>query len=184
MYSNNVEILIGNGDGTFTAGASYPVGLVPHDICHGDFNGDGKVDLATANINSASMTVLLGNGDGTFQAGVSYPTNGVGPTSLYPADFNGDGITDIAVANSGSLSTGLAMDGLAPSSTAGPSSAAIFIGNGDGTFQPAVTYNNGKGGNGIVATALTSNGLPDLVFCYFGSYVTVLLGNGDGTFSY
>jgi hypothetical protein len=183
MYSNNVEILLGNGDGTFTAGASYPVGLVPHSICHGDFNGDGKIDLATANINSASMSVLLGNGDGTFQAAVSYPTEGVGPTSLYPADYNGDGITDIAVANSGSLSTGLATDGNSPTS-AGPSSVAIFIGNGDGTFQPAVTYADGSGGNGVVGSALTPNGIEDLSICYFGSYVTVLLGNGNGTFKY
>ena len=181
MYSNNVEILIGVGNGHFTPGASYPVGEVPHSICHGDFNGDGKIDLATANINTGNVTVLLGNGDCTFQPGVNYPT-GIGTTSVYPADFNGDGITDLVAANSGSTSPGLAIG--APSSPAAnqPSSVSILIGNGDGTFKPAVNYSTGDGGNGVVSTELTPNKFQDLAVCFFGSYVTVLLGNGNGTF--
>jgi hypothetical protein len=179
MYSNNVEILLGVGNGQFTAGNSYPVGQVPHSICHGDFNGDGIVDLATANINSDNVTVLIGNGDGTFQAGVNYPT-GKGTTSIYPADFSGNGITDLVAANSGSSSPGLVVSDSSGSSQ--PSSVSILMGNGDGTFQPAVNYSTGDGGNGVVSTVLTPNGFQDLAVCFFGSYVTVLLGNGNGTF--
>ncbi len=178
MYSNNVEILIGVGNGNFTPAGTFAVGQIPHSICHGDFNGDGFVDLATANIDSNSVTVLLGNGDGTFQPGVNYPT-AKGTTSIYPADFNRDGITDLAAANSGVSSAGLdAEDSTAPH----PSSVSILIGNGDGTFQPAVNYNTGDGGNGLVSTILTPNGLQDLAICFFGSYVRVLFGYGNGTF--
>jgi hypothetical protein len=109
---------------------------------------------------------------------VNYPT-GKGTTSIYPADFNGDGITDLAAANSGSTSPGLVVE---DSTSSGPSSVSILMGNGDGTFQHAVNYSTGDGGNGVVSTILTPNGFQDLAVCFFGSYVTVLLGNGNGTF--
>jgi hypothetical protein len=65
----------------------------------GDFNGDGKPDLAVANVNSSSVSILLGNGDGTFEAA----GDGVGkyPESVAVGDFTGDGKPDLAVANRG-----------------------------------------------------------------------------------
>ena len=97
--SNNVTILLGNGDGTFTAAASPATGMAPNSIAVGDFNGDGVPDLAVANAGSSNVTILLGNGDGTFTAAAS-PAADTGSTSVTAADFNGDGKEDLVVANS------------------------------------------------------------------------------------
>ena len=64
----------------------------------GDFNGDGRTDLAVANAGTNDVSVLLGHGDGTFQDQVRYAA-GTGPAALVAGDFNGDGRTDLAVAN-------------------------------------------------------------------------------------
>ena len=100
MASNNVTILLGKGDGTFTAAASPATGKSPNGIVVGDFNGDGKLDLAVANEDSNSLTILLGNGDGTFRAAAS-PATGATPFGLVAGDFNGDGKLDLAVTNQG-----------------------------------------------------------------------------------
>ncbi|MBM4283471.1 MAG: VCBS repeat-containing protein, partial [Deltaproteobacteria bacterium] len=57
----------------FLGKVDYPVGSLPRSVTTGDFNGDGKVDLAVANINADTVSVLLGNGNGTFQTKVDYP---------------------------------------------------------------------------------------------------------------
>ena len=98
--SNDVSVLLGNGDGTFQAQVTYAVGSVPIALVAGDFNGDGRTDLAVANYGSNDVSVLLGNGDGTFQTQVTYAV-GTAPTALVTGDFNGDGRTDLAVANCG-----------------------------------------------------------------------------------
>ena len=65
--SNDVSVLLGNGDGTFQNQVPYAVGDLPNALVAGDFNGDGRTDLAVANYGSNDVSVLLGNGDGTFQ---------------------------------------------------------------------------------------------------------------------
>ncbi len=72
--SNNVSVLLGNGDGTFQAAVNYDTGTGPRSIATGDFNSDGNTDLVVANTDSNNVSVLLGNGDGTFQAAVNYGT--------------------------------------------------------------------------------------------------------------
>ena len=89
--NGTVSVLLGHGDGTFSAAVSYAAGSGPQSIAVADFNGDGKVDLAVANNASGTVSVLLGRGDGTFNAAVSYAA-GNGPASLAVGDFNGDGI--------------------------------------------------------------------------------------------
>ena len=91
-------MLLGNGNGTFQAAVSYGAGMSPSSVAVGDFNGDGKADLATANAAANSVSVLLGNGDGTFQSAVNYAAGTI-PCSVAVGDFNGDGKADLAVAN-------------------------------------------------------------------------------------
>ena len=87
----------------------------------GDFNHDGKPDLAITNYYAATVSIMLGNGDGTFQSPVTYATGNL-PNQLVTADFNGDGNLDLAVANDDS------------------DSVSVLLGNGNGTFQPQVEY--------------------------------------------
>ena len=105
-YDNTVSILIGNGDGTFRPAVERPVGLNypgengPDAIVAGDFNGDGRLDLAVANYNTGTVSILLGNGDGTFRAPVDYSTGlYTTPDAIAAGDFNGDGRLDLAVAS-------------------------------------------------------------------------------------
>jgi hypothetical protein len=101
--SNNVTILLGSGDGSFTAAASPAAGMAPASAAVGDFNGDGVADLAVANSGSSNVTILWGNGNGTFTAAVG-PAADTGSTAVAVADFNGDGKEDIVVANSAASS--------------------------------------------------------------------------------
>src|SRR5262249_7011595 len=89
--ADNVSILLGNGDGTFAggtfaSGAIFGVGTQPYYVAIGDFNGDGKLDVAVANWGSNNVSKLLGNGDGTFQVAVN-STVGGHPQSLAVGDF-------------------------------------------------------------------------------------------------
>ena len=71
-----VSILLGNGDGTFQPHTDYPAGDFPYTIVAGDFNGDGKMDLAVTDLDSQMLNILLGAGDGTFPASTQIATNG------------------------------------------------------------------------------------------------------------
>lgn len=173
-----VAVFLGNGDGTFQTPVTYDAGdSVTSSLAVADFNGDGKADLVVANSGHATVNVLLGNGDGTFQGAVVYGAGGDIPAAVAVADLNGDGKRDIVVANwySGTL--------------------AVLLGNGNGTFQPAVPYLSGGSSPGSLAIAdINGDGQLDLVAANCGSsqngygcgetngVVSVLLGNGDGTF--
>ena len=108
FLDNNLSILLGNGDGTFETRVNYPTGTNPNSLAGGDLNGDGKLDLVTAN-NASNASVLLGNGDGTFQTHVDYGT-GSGPDQVAIGDFNGDGRLDLAIANGTSNTISILMD--------------------------------------------------------------------------
>ncbi|HUO32941.1 MAG TPA: FG-GAP-like repeat-containing protein [Bryobacteraceae bacterium] len=98
--TNDVYILLGNGDGTFGLPGTVAVGNGPDAMVTGDFNNDGKLDLAIANGGDNTVTLLLGNGDGTFtQASGSPYAVGKFPFQMVAADFNGDGKLDLAVIN-------------------------------------------------------------------------------------
>jgi hypothetical protein len=182
----NIGVLLGNGDGTFQAAAVYASGgLFADYVAVADVNGDGKPDMVVANCgsnsqancvstrNSGNVAVLLGDGDGTFRAAVRYSLGANGATSVAVADVNGDRKPDLIVA------TGSNMAGL----------VGVLLGNGDGTFQPEVTYNSGGLSPLAVAAANLGNGHVDVVVANqcvddtcTSSNVGVLIGNGDGTF--
>jgi trimeric autotransporter adhesin len=161
-----VEILLGNGDGTFNLAAASPAtGNTPTAIATGDFNGDGNLDLAIPNGNSNTVTILLGNGNGTFTAAAS-PATGNSPSSLVVGDFNGDGKPDLAVTN------------------ATDNTVTILLGNGDGTFKVAASPVTGNRPSAIAAGDFNGNGKVDLAVANAaGNTITILLGNGDGTFT-
>ncbi|MCJ7510365.1 MAG: FG-GAP-like repeat-containing protein, partial [Dehalococcoidia bacterium] len=97
--SNNVSVLLGNGDGTFAPQTTYAIGSSPYSVALGDLNGDGDLDVVTANYGSSNASVLLGNGDGTFASRATYIA-GRWPTSVALGDLNDDGAPDMAIANS------------------------------------------------------------------------------------
>jgi hypothetical protein len=158
--SQTVTALAGSG---FAAATSYSVGISPNSVATGDFNGDGKIDLAVTNGTSNDVSVMLGNGDGTYQTAVNYAT-GAGPQYVVVGDFNGDGIPDLATANS---------DG----------SVSLLLGNGDGTFKAAISYQTGTRLAYLAADDYNADGKLDLAIPYWTNVgVFVALGNGDGTF--
>jgi FG-GAP-like repeat/Putative Ig domain/FG-GAP repeat len=127
--SNDMDILLGNGDGTFNQAPGSPFaiagGLL---VTAGDFNGDGKTDLAIADGSNYTVTILLGNGDGTFTEAPGPPiTLENMPTSMAVGDFNADGKLDLAVS-------------MTPLDESMPGSIDILLGNGDGTFTEATGF--------------------------------------------
>lgn len=150
--------------GSFAARVDYAVGNLPYAVTVADFNGDGKLDLATGNYNSNSVSVLLGGGNGSFLAATSYPT-GNGSEGVAAADFNGDGKIDIAVANLLS------------------STVSILLGNGVGGFAAADNYGVGTNPHTVVAADFNSDGKLDLASAD-GSQgsVSMLIGSGTGSF--
>src|SRR5947209_11892 len=170
-------VLLGNGDGTFQPARNILLtggGNTVWYIAEGDFNADGKLDLAVAGYGcpsdcfpspSNTVTVWLGNGDGTFRPGPSL-TVGNGPAGVAVGDFNGDGKPDLVVANFND------------------NTLSVLLGNGDGTFQAAQTFGGvGMQPQFVAVGDFNRDGKLDLVVTNSHSdSVSVLLGNGDGTF--
>jgi len=182
---NVVQVLLGNGNGTFQAPASVvaaPAGTNVQEVAVGDFNGDGKLDLVVAYIDTTGATfifgtsVALGNGDGTFQAPVTSvvnnPQTNASTYMTLVADVNGDGIPDLVRATALGVS--------------------VELGNGDGTFRLQFTYTppiscRGLNCNPLALHSLTlgdfhKNGKLDIVATIDPYYLVMLPGNGDGTF--
>jgi hypothetical protein len=168
---NTVSVLLGNGDGTFKNPTTLSVGPgVPYSVALADVNGDGKTDIVTANRSGNNVSVLLGNGDGTFQNPQTFAA-GQAPWSVAVADVNGDNRPDLVVANEGS------------------DSVSVLLGNGDGTFQNQQTFTTNQPlyaseePTSVAVADINGDGKADLIVADHGNNtVSVLPGNGDGTF--
>ena len=144
----------------------FDTGTAPFAVAVGDFNSDGKLDLAVANQLSDTLTILLGDGSGSFAATASSPDTGTTPSSVAVGDFNGDGKLDLAAAN---------LYG---------NTLSILLGEGDGTFVPASSPNTGNLPLSVAAGDFNSDGRLDLAVSNLNdNTVSILLGHGDGTFT-
>ncbi|HXD31378.1 MAG TPA: VCBS repeat-containing protein [Pyrinomonadaceae bacterium] len=151
----------------FGDGTNYPAGSGPWGIVAGDFNGDGRADIAVSNHGTFStpgngVTVLIAKNDGTFNSGVNYP-GGLGPTYLVSADFDKDGKLDLATANGNE------------------NNISVLLGNGDGTFKAAVSYATPGKAADIATADYNRDGFLDLAMPV-GNVIGVMLANGNGGF--
>jgi Flp pilus assembly secretin CpaC len=172
--TNAVQVLLSNGDDTFKEATNSPiaVGKAPNSIVLGDFNADGNQDFTVVNFTDSTLSLFLGNGDGTFKQATGspfpLPTTATGPIAMTSADFNSDGNLDLAIVNQTT------------------NNVTILLGNGNATFNLATgsPFAVGKFPVAVATGDLNSDGHSDLVVVnQTDNTASVLLGNGDGTFT-
>jgi hypothetical protein len=184
--ASGISVTLGNGDGTFQPPTFYSTGNAtdPVFIVEGDFNQDGIPDLAVANNATSTVSVFLGMGNGTFGTPNTYNVGNPNlnpvafPTAIAVGDFNGDGYPDLAVTNSAENNVTILLNG-------GKSNP--------GTFAPAPNCTSSQNGcpvgTGPIAIAsgyFDGNQTLDLVVINENDNppdATILLGNGNGTFT-
>jgi hypothetical protein len=173
-----VVVLLSNGNGTFKAAKAYPVPGGVDIVALGDFNGDGKLDVAVTNGGTYDMvSILPGTGSGTLKAAVPFGTN-FGPGGMGVADFDGDGKLDLVTADSG-----------APFGVT-VATISVLLSNGKDLFAARTDYSVGDEDvtgaySGIAAADLTGNGKPDLIVPItfaFPYEISILMNKGNGTF--
>jgi len=152
--------------GSLYPGQAFALTGSPSSVAAADLNGDGHPDLVTTINSINAVAVVLNNGNGTFQAPQTFPTGG-NPIFVVVADLNGDRKPDLITANNST------------------NNVSVLLGNGDGTFRPPLDFGfvAGSSPRAVAVKDVNGDGKPDLVVANSGTNdVSVLLGNGDGTF--
>jgi hypothetical protein len=157
-----VEVLLGNGDGTFEPGGSFRVGAGPNLLALADLNRDGKKDIVTTNYGSDSISVLLGRGDGNFMQAIGHRI-GDGPLGLSVGRVNRDRRPDLAVAN------------------VHDNTVSVLMGEGHGKFGHRHDYAAGRSPQSAAIADLNGDGRRDLAVADF-EHPAILMGRSDGTF--
>ncbi|MFH2034984.1 MAG: FG-GAP-like repeat-containing protein, partial [Candidatus Zixiibacteriota bacterium] len=164
-YSNNVSVILNNGNAEFGPQSTYGVGEVPYWITSADLNGDGYIDIATANNTTQDVSILLNNGDGTFGTSIEYSV-GATTRGLTAADFDNDGDMDLVSANET------------------VSFVSFLLNNGDGTFQSYRSWRTGISPLSVTAGDFDNDGDIDIVSANKDDYNTsVLFNDGTGIFT-
>ena len=167
--NNTLTMLTNNGSGAFGFNATLTVGANPYSVCAADVNGDGKLDLISANSGANTLTVLTNNGSGGFGFNATLPV-GVGPVSVIAADVNGDGKMDLICANFGAIGGALG------------NTLTVLTNNGYGVFGSNATPTVGNGPECVIAADVNGDGKLDLVCAGLNNALTVLTNNGSGVF--
>lgn len=165
---DTVSVLLGNGNGSFIKSTSHAVGLDPYSIIVGDLNGDGILDLATANYTDGTVSTLIGVGNGSFKPKIDYSVSHR-PSFIASADLDGDGMLDLVISDSSNDTHGI----------------KVLFGEGDGTFQDAVTLTSGGYPHAVALEDLNDDGIIDMAVAdtkATGS-LSVYIGLGDGSFA-
>ena len=165
--TNGLSAFLGKGDGTFSSGINYPVGVGPVFPVMEDFNRDGHLDVATSN-GDWTISILLGNGKGGFRSSPEYAIGAlVQPASIAAADFNQDGNIDLVTADPAS------------------NSITFLFGNGQGAFGAPhpVAFSADTAPSAVVAADLNSDGKADLVIAEStANSIAILTATGNGAF--
>lgn len=166
--TDSVSVLLGNGDGTFSAKVDYPTGDHPEAMAVGDFDGDGSPDLLLGTASTDPASVLFGKGDGTFKAAKEL-TEDCKFVRFIVGDWDADGKADLAM----------------PGCSDG--SVRVLLGEGDGTFTSKGEYPSGGLTANLVSGDLNGDDLPDLAVTNDNEdgddTAGVLFGEGDGAFT-
>jgi hypothetical protein len=160
-----VTVLLGDGSGHFRALAAVKAGAgALSSVIAGDFNHDGKADIAITHAGASKLTVLLGRGDGTFERGVDYAV-GNSPANVIASDVNHDGVLDLIAVNRGA------------------NTFSVLVGVGDGTFKTSIDFTAGNSPFALVSGDFDGDGREDLAILNSGDKsISIPLGLGDGTF--
>jgi subtilisin-like proprotein convertase family protein len=167
QVSNDVSILLGNGDGSFATQTPVAVGSSPYAVVAGKFNADNNFDLAVTNSGSNNVSILLGSGNGTFSAPANFFV-GSSPISIATGDFNNDAKADLAVANFGGFFSG---------------SVSILLGTGTGAFTAGTSVRTRTQPAYVAVARFNADANDDIIVANFGSdSVSTYFGNGAGVF--
>lgn len=206
-----VLIMLNDGTGHFETVGFYPAGAYVPELLTGDFNNDGIVDIVASNFFENTVSVLLGNGSGAFGPAIDSPSSGRGPESLGAGDVNHDGKLDLVVSNNpysgaghnisvllgdgmGHFTWSLSLPGVVFLLTADfnrdgnldivgrRNEISLYLGNAFGGFssQPDIVSNIPD--TSLAVGDLNSDNKPDIVAVSGSDAISVLIGNGNGTF--